>query len=312
MDLLISILAILTGIILIHIGSKEVVFSALSLSERINLHKAAVGAIFVALATSLPEFVTSLVAALSVSSYMALGNIIGSNIYNVPLVLGICGLIREFRIKDNPVKDQCLFMIGMSGMITLISLVFGAVTWWIALSFLAAYPIIIFYHIRRGNGSGQTVNGSIRLDAKIIAAIILGGAILACGSYLLVHGALSVVNALGITHFYAGLTILSFGCIIPELAVSVAAAIRGEEEISIGNVIGDNIITMTLVLGSVGLIRPFVVSFFDIISTVPFMILVTLILYAMALRRCKVTKVWSVLMLALAGIFLLEISYNVI
>ncbi|MEM3553869.1 MAG: hypothetical protein QW658_02790, partial [Candidatus Bathyarchaeia archaeon] len=121
------------------------------------------------------------------------------------------------------------------------------------------------------------------------------------GTFLLVYSATAMAEIFGLSHFYAGLTIMALGCVIPETAVSVAAALHGEQEISIGNVIGDNIITATLVFGIVALIKSFPVTLQEILTTVPFMIIVTLILFIMNRRSHKITRAWSILMLAIAA-----------
>ena len=138
--------------------------------------------------------------------------------------------------------------------------------------------------------------------------MVLGGAALVAGTFLLVYSAIELAELFGLSQFYAGLTIMALGCVIPETAVSVAAALHGEQEISIGNVVGDNIITATLVLGLVALIKwHFTVSVEEILTTVPFMILVTFILFVMTRRSHKITKPWSILMLAIAiAAFIIE------
>ncbi len=137
--------------------------------------------------------------------------------------------------------------------------------------------------------------------------MILGGTALIAGTFFLVYSATAMAEIFGLSHFYAGLTIMALGCVVPETAVSVAAALRGEQEISIGNVIGDNIITITLVLGIVALIKSFTVTMAEILTTVPFMILVTIVLFLMNKRSRKITRAWSILMLAIAAAaFILE------
>ncbi|MEM2420028.1 MAG: hypothetical protein QXL38_03470, partial [Candidatus Bathyarchaeia archaeon] len=163
------------------------------------------------------------------------------------------------------------------------------------------------YSIKKGNGNRNPGDPQPKKLAKPVATMILGGVSLIAGTFLLVYSAISMAEIFGLSQFYAGLTIMALGCVVPETAVSVAAAIRGEQEISIGNVIGDNIITMTLVLGIVALIRSFTVSIEEILTTVPFVILVTLVLFAMNGRSHEITKPWSILMLAIAAAaFILE------
>ncbi|MEM3578857.1 MAG: sodium:calcium antiporter [Candidatus Bathyarchaeia archaeon] len=307
MILLLSVAAFLASVLLLYIGSKKIVQTAARLAVSLNLHKVVVGTVFVATVTSAPELLSSLAAAIYGSSQMALGNIIGSNIYNIPLIIGICGLIGTFKIKNSTINMECLFMTGLAALLMVLTAVTGMVNQWIGLVFLALYPVFIYYSIRKANGNGNPENPQPKSLAIPFAILVLGGIALVTGTFLLVYSALTMAETFGLNQFYAGVTILALGCVVPETAVSVAAALHGEQEISIGNVIGDNIITMTLVFGTVALIRSFKVSIEEILTTVPFMILVTLVLFAMNRRSHKITKTWSILMLAIAAAaFILE------
>ncbi|MCS7124261.1 MAG: sodium:calcium antiporter [Candidatus Bathyarchaeota archaeon] len=307
MTLLLSVAAFIVSVLLLYAGSKKVVNAAAHLASSLNLHKVVVGTVFVATVTSAPEFLSSVAAAFYGSSKMALGNIIGSNIYNIPLIIGICGLIGTFKIKNSTISKECFFMTGLATLLMILTVATGMVIQWIGLIFLALYPAFVYYSIRKGNGNKNPENPKPKNLAQPLVILVLGGAALVAGTFLLVYSAVSMSEIFGLSQFYAGLTIMALGCVVPETAVSVAAALRGEQEISIGNVIGDNIITMTLVFGIVALIRSFPVSILEILTTVPFVILVTLVLFVMNRRSHKITKPWSVLMLAMAAAaFILE------
>ena len=307
MTLPLSVAAFIASLLLLYVGSKKIVNAAKRLAQSLNIHKVVVGTVFVASVTSAPELFSSLIAAIFSSSQMALGNIIGSNIYNIPLIIGICGLIGEFKMKNSTINKECLLMIGLAAMLMIFTMAIGMVTWWIGLIFLALYPTFIFYSIRKGNGNGDPKDKTYETPWKPIAVMVLGGAALIAGTFLLVYSATAMAEVFGLSHFYAGLTIMALGCVVPETAVSIAAALHGEQEISIGNVIGDNIITITLVFGITALIRSFTVTMQEILTTVPFMILVTIVLYAMNRRSHKITRAWSILMLAIAAAaFILE------
>jgi len=307
MILPLSIVAFIASLLLLYTGSKKIVAAATSLASSLNLHKVVVGTVFVASVTSAPELFSSLIAAIFSSSQLAFGNIIGSNIYNVPLIIGICGLIGEYKMKNSTINKECLLMTGLATLLMLLTIATGTVAWWTGIIFLAMYPAFIYYSIRKGNSNGDPANETHGSIAKPAAIMVLGGAALIAGTFLLVYSATAMAEIFGLSHFYAGLTIMALGCVIPETAVSVAAALHGEQEISIGNVIGDNVITITLVLGIVALIRSFTVTWQEILTTVPFMILVTLVLFAMNRRSHKITRAWSLLMLVIAAVaFILE------
>lgn len=301
MALTLSVAAFIASMTLLYLGAEKIVQAAARIALGLNLHKVVVGTVFVASVTSMPELLSSLTAAFFGSSQMALGNIVGSNIYNIPLIVGVCGLIGEFKIKNSEISWECLFMMGLAVLLLILTVTSGIFTWYAGLLFLALYPIFICYSIRRGNGNGNLGNEARKEIAKPAVMMVFGGIALIFGTFLLVYSAVTMAEIFGLSHFYAGLTIMALGCVVPETAVSVAAALRGEHEISIGNVIGDNIITMTLVLGTVGLIRSFHVNSYEALLTVPFMLLVTFALFVMNMRSHKVTRAWSVLMLAIAA-----------
>jgi Ca2+/Na+ antiporter len=138
-------------------------------------------------------------------------------------------------------------MVGLAALLMILTLTTRTVAWWMGIIFLAFYPAFIYHSIRKGNGALE--NSRNKSLKKPAAAMVLGGAALVAGTFLLAYSTIELAELFGLSQFYAGLTIMALDCVIPEVAVSVAAALQGEQEISIGNVIGDNIITITLVLG---------------------------------------------------------------
>lgn len=304
--LVLGAVAFAASLVLLYLGAKKTLRGAVLVANSLGVSRVVAGTVLVASITALPELMSSVVAAVWASSHLALGNLLGSNIYNVPLIIGICGLIREFKMKNSPVIAESAFMIGLSAFFALTLILTGQVTWWLGLIFLCIYPIFIYYSIRKSNNNNHNGNGG-KIPKRALAHMALGGSVLVVGTMLLVRSALLISEVCGLRDFYVGLTITAVGCIIPEALVSLFAAFAGEQEISIGNVIGDNIITITLVFGVVAVIaslngQPFSVSPLEIFTTVPFMVLVTVILLVMSKVHQKVTKPLSVVMLAVAAI----------
>ncbi|MEM2105407.1 MAG: sodium:calcium antiporter [Candidatus Bathyarchaeia archaeon] len=296
--------AFAASLLLLYVGAKKTLRGAVCLANSLCVNKVVAGTVVVASVTALPELMSSLMAVFWESSHLALGNLIGSNIYNVPLIIGLCGLIREFKMKNSSVVTESAFMIVLSSFFAVMIILTGQVTWWLGLIFLFSYALFIYYSIRKSNNNHEEDgNGSPK---KALAYVVLGGVALLGGTALLVRSALFISEVFGLREFYVGLTITALGCIIPEAAVSIFAALEGEEEISIGNVIGDNIITISLVFGLIALIVPlkgqaFNVEPQEILTTVPFMVLVTFILLFMSKTHQRVTRPLSVLMLIVAA-----------
>jgi len=313
--LLLSVSAFVVSILMLYWGSKRVVSGASGLSSCLNLSGVAVGTVFVASVTALPELLSCLFSVYLGSAHMALGNIIGSNIYNIPLIIGICSLLGGITIKNSNINKECYFMIGLSLVMMSLLAVTGAMTWWIGAFFVLLYPLFVYFSLRNGNCNEHTeteVRKPERSLGRVGADMVLGAGALVISTFMLVYSALSIAEFFGLNHFYVGLTIVALGCVVPEVAVSVAAALAGEEAITIGNVIGDNILTLTLVLGLVGLTSSFTVSLSELLTTAPFMLAATLLLFALN-KIGSNSKLWGTVMLATAFVaFVFQTSYSIL
>ena len=313
--LVLSILALAISLLILYWGSKRVVRGASGLSSCLNISRVVVGTVFVAFVTALPELLSSMFAIFLGSSHLALGNIIGSNIYNVPLIIGVCGLVGGgLKIKNTSINKECIFMMALSFLLIVLLAVTGMVTWWIGAIFVSFYPLFIYYSIRSGSSSAPEECSVPKQDGKSIGKdILLGGSALVVSTFMLVTSALNISTFFALDQFYVGLTIVALGCVVPEVGVSVAASLAGEQDITIGNVIGDNVLTLTLVFGLVGLTSSFTVSLSEILLTAPFMIIATFMLFAMNRLGHNVTRMWGVMMLATACLaFIFQTSYTII
>ncbi|PVX26110.1 MAG: hypothetical protein CW716_06720, partial [Candidatus Bathyarchaeum sp.] len=280
--LVLSILALAVSLLILYWGSKRIVRGASGLSSCLNISKVVVGTVFVAFVTALPELLSSLFAVGLGSSHLAFGNIIGSNIYNIPLIIGICGLVGGgLKIKNSAINKECLFMIGLSVLMIVLLAVTRMVSWWMGAIFVSFYPIFIYYSIRNGTCSAEECTGPKPSKKRISLDILLGSGALVVATFMLVNSALTISTIFALDQFYVGLTIVALGCVVPEVAVSVAATLAGEQDITIGNVIGDNMLTLTLVFGLVGLTSQFSVSLSEVLYTAPFMVIAALMLFTM-------------------------------
>jgi cation:H+ antiporter len=312
--LVLSILALAVSLLILYWGSKRIVRGASGLSSCLNISKVVVGTVFVAFVTALPELLSSLFAVGLGSSHLAFGNIIGSNIYNIPLIIGICGLVGGgLKIRSASINKECLFMIGLSVFMVVMLAVTRMVSWWMGAIFVAFYPIFIYYSIRNGTCSTEECTGPKPSKKSISLDILLGSAALVVATFILVNSALTISTIFALDQFYVGLTIVALGCVVPEVAVSVAATLAGEQDITIGNVIGDNMLTLTLVFGLVGLTSQFTVSLSEVLYTAPFMVIAAVMLFAMNKLGHNVSKSWGVMMLATAGLaFVFQTSYSIL
>lgn len=259
-----SILYLLIGFALLVVGGEFLVRSSVALSFKFKLSKMVIGLTVVSFATSAPELLVSVQAALGGFSDIALGNVIGSNIANIGLVLGVTAVIFPLAIDKDFYKFNWPVMMLLSGALYLflfndhqISRVEGIVL-------LAALALYLYFLIKRArikskaSKTQEAVNDALSKTSgfKIVLWLIIGGLALWGGSKLLVTGAVDIATALGISERVISITMIAIGTSVPELAASVIAALKQEKAISLGNLIGSNIFNIASVLGITALIQP--------------------------------------------------------
>jgi len=292
------------SIALTYLGASKTLKGALGLSTFINLGKSATGAVIVASVTALPELTSSLTAIFLGSTGLALGNILGSNIYNLPLLIGLAGLVGEFEIT-NHVAEQCVFLVATNIFIATVTLVLGTVPPVMSMILLSIYIAFLWRQLHKG-GSCEAETCNLH---EATLTLFIGGGALILGSVLLVNNAIRIMNAYSLSPFMVGI-MMSLGAVLPEVAVSLLSAVKGEHEISIGNIIGDNIITATLVLGLVSALSRVNVAPSEVLTTIPFTIGFTAVLYLMHIKGWKVTRLTALLFLiATAAILGMQIMF---
>ena len=256
-----SFLFILIGLALLVVGGEFLVRSSIGLSFKLKLSKMVIGLTVVSFATSAPELLVSLQAALAGFSDISLGNVIGSNIANLGLVLGITAIIsplvvdRDFYRFNWPVMmlfSIALYFLLQSGQV--LSRIEGVVL----LAGLVLYLFLLIRRARKVKVDLTEIDDSLEKTSnfKIIVWLIIGGVALWGGAELLVSGAVDVAGMLGISERVISVTIIAIGTSVPELAASVIAALKKEKALSLGNLIGSNIFNISSVLGITAIIQP--------------------------------------------------------
>ncbi|GAB3694468.1 sodium:calcium antiporter [Halorubrum pallidum] len=261
---LIELLLLAGGAALLYIGAELLVRGASDLALALGLKASTVGVTVVAFATTTPELFVSLLGAITVSTDTGLGAIVGSNVANIGLVLGVSALIRPLDISDTVLRRHVPFMVlaalllaglGWDGRI-------GALDGIVLLATLVAFTAVIMRRIRETQSTITDAEREVMPDARLrdVAAVAGGLVALVLGSRWLITGGQSLLAAAGFSDLFIGLTVLALGTSLPELAASVVAAIRGEAEFSVGNVVGSNIYNVLAVIGIVALVTPISVS----------------------------------------------------
>jgi cation:H+ antiporter len=263
-----SIFLVLIGLVLLVVGGEFLVRSSVALSFKLRLSKLVIGMTVVSFATSAPELLVSMQAAFDGVSDIALGNVIGSNIANIGLVLGITAIISPLIVERDFYRLHWPMMMLLSFALYFFlknDLVLSAIEGGI---FFISLCIFLFFLIRNSRRSLSAVSVGDEVDDalsrvsnfKIIIWLLIGAAGLYFGSEWLVQGAKQLATSVGISDYAISVTVIAIGTSVPELAASVIAAIKQEKAISIGNLIGSNIFNIASVLGLTALIKPIPVN----------------------------------------------------
>lgn len=261
---------LIAGLVLLVAGAEVLVRGAAKLAAQFGIPPLVIGLTVVAFGTSAPETAVSVQAALNGSGDIAIGNVLGSNIANVLLILGMTALVAPLVVSRQLIRLDVPLMIGAS-------LVTYALAWDGALSRLdgallfagvLGYTAFLIVSSRRAATAGADADDEFAKEygmddkpkphAALIntALVIVGLALLVGGSHFLVEGAVSLARALGLSELVIGLTVIAVGTSLPELATSILAAIRGERDIAVGNIVGSNIFNLLCVLGLASLVSP--------------------------------------------------------
>lgn len=262
MEVVIQAALLAVGFVLLVKGADWFVEGASKLAERFGIPQLVIGLTIVAMGTSLPEAAVSVSAALKGSAEITIGNIVGSNIMNVLLILGITSVITPLAVQKSTIKYEIPFMIVVSALLAGIGLTDhvvgrtdGIVLWVLMLVYLG-YLLVM---AKKGNGLPEGEEGQEEKPMpvwKMLLLILLGGVMIVIGSDVAVDAATALARIFGMSERLIGLTIVAFGTSLPELVTSATAAVKGKADIAVGNIVGSNIFNILFVVGTSALITP--------------------------------------------------------
>lgn len=255
---------VIGGLILLILGGDWLLNAAVGMSLRMNIPKIVIGMTIVSFATSMPELIVSLNAALSGHADIAMGNVIGSNIANIGLVLGITTLISTIKVTDSFHKTDWPMMMFSSLLLYFFISNDGQLVRYegiILLLLLLVFLIYLFKFRKQDLIEEEEVEEKDFLsNSKIGFLLLIGATALWAGSELLVKGAISLAEKFGVSDRIISITVVSVGTSIPELAASILAVIKKEKAISLGNLLGSNIFNICAVLGITSIVTPISVA----------------------------------------------------
>lgn len=250
--MIVDLLLVLAGLALLVVGGDAIVKGAVNLALRLGLSPLVVGLTVVAFGTSAPELLVSVSAALSGATDIALGNVVGSNIANVLLILGATALVMAIDPRKADLRESWAMMIAATVLVIALAFV-GPIGRLSGVVLLIALALILTRQIMTGRvSSDDEMPEGAELGARWVQiAIWLGIGIVALpiGAHLLVTGAADIARLFGLSEAVIGLTLVAIGTSLPELAASVASALRGRSDLALGNVVGSNIFNLLAILG---------------------------------------------------------------
>ncbi|UCG68356.1 MAG: calcium/sodium antiporter [Thermoplasmata archaeon] len=309
MEIILSIFLFVLGLAILIKGSDFFVDSAAFIARHFGVSKLIIGLTLVSMGTSLPELGASVYASYTGEGGIAVGNVVGSNITNIALVLGICLIFRQISVKN--VRRDGLVMLGVS--LLFILFVFNGIARWEGLLLMILFVIYMFFlyrqnKIEKRNNNNNNNDVAIKKDkkglARAVALLVIGCIGVFLGSKLLVDSAVDISFEFGISKAVIGSTLVAFGTSVPELTVSLVAILKKHEDISIGNIIGSNIFNILWVIGAAALVSSLAVDSLLFYINIPIMILGAGLLLIFMFTGRKLQRWEGIVFVAIYAIFL--------
>ena len=258
------ILYCLVGFVLLYFGAEWLVKGSSSLARSLGITPIVIGLTVVAFGTSAPELVVSLVSSIKGKSMIAVGNVVGSNICNIALVLGLSAVLNPIKSDPTVVRRDIPIMLAISLYLLLLSFnsTLGRIEGATLFIGIILYTFMNYYLAKKETAGAADIEselediGFVASRPKQLVMIAVGIVGVVGGAQAVVNSAVFIMTELGVSEKFIGLTIVAFGTSLPELATSVVAAMRGEMDISIGNLVGSNVFNIMSVLGVASLVRP--------------------------------------------------------
>ena len=244
---------LILGLVFLILGGDLLVRSAVSFAEKFGVSSFLIGVTVISFGTSVPELMVSIQAAMDQAADIAIGNVLGSNIANIALVLGISVVIRPLIITTNTYKLSWWVML-ISSLLFILFLFDNVITKLEGLLLLAGLFCFIIFSIKRNISNEESIISKINIQTGILF-FVLGATGLYFGSELFVESAISIASFFDVPKFVIGITVVALGTSLPELITSIVALIKGQNNISLGNLIGSNIFNVFAVLGITSLIQ---------------------------------------------------------
>lgn len=317
-DILLQLLLLAVGFVLLVKGADFFVEGVSNIASRFGIPQIIIGLTIVAFGTSAPEAAVSITASIDEAGGVAVGNVIGSNIMNIWLILGISAVVSPMVVKKNTVRYEIPFTIGISVVFLILGVAFNSlnrICGVILLLLLASFMVYLFLSAKKEMKQNK-LSGEVEEKKKInipltLLISVLGGAAVVFGANLSVDAATKLAQMCSISEDIIGLTIVAFGTSLPELVTSVIASKKGKNDIAIGNIVGSNIFNLLFVLGAASAIYPlsfggeFIIDSFVMIGA-------AITLWLFTVKNKNLSRVGGAVMLAMYAVYFGYLIYEVI
>ena len=296
MGLLLQIVLLVIGFTMLVKGADYFVDGAAGIATKFGISQLVVGLTIVAMGTSAPEAAVSITGAMSGAADIAVGNVVGSNILNILIILGVTGVIATIAVQKSTLMIEMPFMLAITVLLIVLGMTGNEITFiegvifWIC---FIAYLVYLYFLAKKGTEEETTEDRPIW---KLLLFILVGGVVVVWGANISVDAAVAIATAIGLSEKLIGLTIVALGTSLPELVASVTAARKGNADIAIGNIVGSNIFNILFVLGTSALIIPIPYQsafLFDGIIAV----LAGVVLWVATIRKRELNRTWGIIML---------------
>ncbi len=301
--ILVQILLLAIGFTMLVKGADRFVDGSAGIAKKLGIPQLVIGLTIVAMGTSAPEAAVSINASIKGNAGIAIGNVVGSNILNILIILGISAVLATMAIQKSTLKYEIPYMIfvtvvlivlGMSG--EYVTRIEGVILWVLFLVYLA----YLFKLAKQGADEDSTED---RPAWKLCISMILGGVIVVWGSDITVDSATAIAQMIGLSERFIGLTIVALGTSLPELVTSVVAARKGNADIAIGNIVGSNIFNILFVIGTASIIAPVMYESVFLIDGI-IAVLAGVLLWISVIKTRSLRKPWGIVYLVCYGAYL--------
>lgn len=301
---------LLLGFFFLIKGADIFVESSSSIARKFNVPPMVIGLTIVAMGTSAPEAAVSITSSIAGQNDMALANVVGSNFFNILIVLGVSCIISTLPVEKNTIKKDTPFLLFVSGLLLIFSIDLN-ISRIEGFIFLAIFTYFLIDTVKTAKNSDSKVEDVPSEDSpmfKTILLCILGIIGIVLGGDMVVKSASSIAKSFGMSDNLVGLTIVAIGTSLPEFVTSVVAVRKGENDIAIGNIIGSNIFNILFVLGLSTFINPISISMFALFDVI-FMILITILLFIFIKSKNSLIKSQGFIFI---GLYIAYMTYTII